>query len=756
MLLRIDQLKNIGRFTAFRQRADALGRLALVFARNGFGKTTLCAVLRSANAQDSAPIDERIHLGRTGVPEANLIFDPTGAVVFQNGVWNRAPPTILLFDGEFVRRNVHAADEVTRDNKRQLLRVIIGAAGVRLAESVTDTDAKINKLNGELKEIERAIRTAHPAIADYAAFANAVVPADIEANIEAAKRRVTAAQRASDIRTRTNIGIWRQLPDLGAITALAAENLEGASTEVEERIESHIAKHRMDASGRRWLAYGAERAGDNCPYCDQDLRPSTIAADFKLLFGTAYVGMVKGLEAQLSIIGALRAEGQPLSIRETILANRTGYEFWRQVGELPPLDDLDDGALNECIEALGVLESLLNTKLAAPLVPVALQESELDRAQNALRRLESYARQLLACNQAIQVAREVAGVQVSAGQMREFQEAVDKRIALKAKAQDPIKSLCDAWRDKTTEKSSLASAKSQAQEALTSHVKATASAYEGGINELLEAFGTNFRLCQTKASYVGRDPNTEYCIDVNGHVLKVGESSQNPTPSFRTVLSAGDKSSLALALFITQVRARTDIGDIIVVLDDPFSSQDAARQFETASQIRQIAALAKQVVVLSHDARFLHLIDKDRGALTASHHQIVAESDWVASLKAWHLDDEVKADYVRRAERIRAYANTGQHLTGCSPAHLAGDLRIFVEEFLDLRFPGRFAPKTLLGAMIDEIEQAGPGDLLYAQVATLRSLNEYSRQDHHRGTSPPDPTQLRAQCRKVVAIVGTY
>lgn len=28
--------------------------------------------------------------------------------------------------------------------------------------------------------------------------------------------------------------------------------------------------------------------------------------------------------------------------------------------------------------------------------------------------------------------------------------------------------------------------------------------------------------------------------------------------------------------------------------------------------------------------------------------------------------------------------------------------------------------------------------------------------DHHRGTSPPDPTQLRAQCKKVVKIVGAY
>ena len=45
---------------------------------------------------------------------------------------NRNQPSILIFDGDFIRRNVHATDEVIRDNKRQLLRVIVGATGVRL------------------------------------------------------------------------------------------------------------------------------------------------------------------------------------------------------------------------------------------------------------------------------------------------------------------------------------------------------------------------------------------------------------------------------------------------------------------------------------------------------------------------------------------------------------------------------------------------------------------------------------------------
>lgn len=45
---------------------------------------------------------------------------------------NRNQPSILIFDVDFIRRHVHAADEVIRDNKRQLLRSSSGQTGVRL------------------------------------------------------------------------------------------------------------------------------------------------------------------------------------------------------------------------------------------------------------------------------------------------------------------------------------------------------------------------------------------------------------------------------------------------------------------------------------------------------------------------------------------------------------------------------------------------------------------------------------------------
>src|SRR3546814_8629004 len=93
--------------------------------------------------------------------------------------------------------------------------------------------------------------------------------------------------------------------------------------------------------------------------------------------------------------------------------------------------------------------------------------------------------------------------------------------------------------------------------------------------------------------------------------------------------------SLALSLFITQVKNRTDIKDLIIVLDDPFTSQDSGRQFETSARIRELSTLAAQVIVLSHDARFFGLIQKDAKPDDCSEHQIRLDADRHGVVCTW-------------------------------------------------------------------------------------------------------------------------
>jgi hypothetical protein len=62
----------------------------------------------------------------------------------------------------------------------------------------------------------------------------------------------------------------------------------------------------------------------------------------------------------------------------------------------------------------------------------------------------------------------------------------------------------------------------------------------------------------------------------------------------------------------------------------------------------------------------------------------------------------------------------------------------------------------MLDGMTTAIEEAGNSDPLFAYVGDLRALNEYTRPNMHGGGQAPNPDASRAQCQRVVSIIGTY
>ncbi|MEM7701513.1 MAG: AAA family ATPase [Pseudomonadota bacterium] len=754
MLKKIDLLENIGRFVRLQHRAEPYGQLALIFAGNGYGKSTACAVLRSANAQDPTPIAERLHLGG-GNASATLQTDECGTVAFTGGSWNKAPPAILVFDSEFVRRNVHAAEEVTRDNKRGLFQIILGASGVTLAQKIEELAEENATLNGKLRDLERAIKRAAPAATDVTTFIAAKLPDNLVERTQSAAGIVRRVDRAVEVSRRPLLATI----DLGCspseTSAILQQAGEQEADDNQAIIQAHLEKHMMGDQGSGWLRFGLTHIVDeDCPFCDQSLEGSRVIAPMRSIFSDEFKAIIDRCEKEAEGLSGLIAEAGPSSVEAVLAANADLLRFWSSFCSTEELPDFDEEAISEMRRIIAQIHAAFRTKAGNPAAVVDIGDDQLSVWDTVQLRIAAY-------NEAVQSANEQIGkIKADEGrpseqEIAEAKTRLSKFEALGKREVEPLKSLCEDFTNCMQRREEIARERRAVQDALREHTKAMAVEYQEGVNALLEQFGTNFRLCQTEPTFKGGGiPNTEYCIDVDGYVLAAGESKGGPEPSFRTVLSAGDKASLALALFINQAKKRADLAETIIVFDDPFSSQDAGRQFETSARIRELSELACQVVVFSHDARFLNMIQRD--ATECSEHQIVFPSDWHGTVSAWSAETEVQQAYVRKAQRIRSYAATGACLSDTTVDALASDLRVFLEEFLDLRFPGRFVRGDNLGAMARSIQDAGMADPLFKHATALRELNEYSRPEHHRGSGQVNPNQLRAQCRKVVAILGDY
>src|SRR5260370_15015700 len=162
MLKKIISIKNVGRFRNSGAPGNReLARHTFIVGANGYGKTTICAVMRSLKTGDASPIVGRKTLGVSEASGVELLFD-TGSIRFDGAAWTTTRPAIAIFDGVFVAENVHSGDVVDIEQKRNLYRVIVGDQGVKLAEQDADLATRSRAMTGDISDAARAVQAHLP------------------------------------------------------------------------------------------------------------------------------------------------------------------------------------------------------------------------------------------------------------------------------------------------------------------------------------------------------------------------------------------------------------------------------------------------------------------------------------------------------------------------------------------------------------------------------------------------------------------
>ncbi|MEN0653380.1 MULTISPECIES: AAA family ATPase [Hyphobacterium] len=750
MLHKIQRIKDIGRFADLSHKAPQFSKLSLIYARNGLGKSTICAVLRSATEANPNLIFARKRAGSTAQSEAELLLDGVGVIAFTGGVWKKAPGAIIIFDQEYISRNLHVGESVTRDNKRSLVPVVLGQKGVSLAASVNELDSEQRTLDGEIKQIGSLISARIKAVdaRSLKKYCEAKISADIDAQVDQARKDAELGRKATEVSRRKEIAVIAP-PDLGPLLILFAETVEHVSEDAIARVRDHLEKHGMSREDTKWLntGFNLNRLESACPYCDQPIDGLDLIKAYKGYFSSAFTDLHRRCrDANAEVEKLVETDW---SAKATALGS--DVEFWGSVTRLPVEPVITDSEQGVIETGLLELQSHFETKLENPLETLVPSDASLRKISAAFEILLRVDRDISSCSEVIAEARKSAtSVDVAAAEGRlAWLEALQRR------RETEVSELVERYIQAITRKSEVDMLKAAAQADLKAFTKDNIGPRQSQINEILKTFSANFRIVDTQATFVGREANAEYAIELSGTRFPVGEKKVDE-PCFSTILSAGDKGTLALAFFLAQIKSDPALSDAVIVFDDPFNSQDLGRQFETESQIRSLASQARQVVVFSHDPRFLFNIQKDASGDVTATFQLLCRTDGIGCVSRWDAGEELKQPYVRNAEIIREFATQGAPIKGESLQSTAQAIRPFLEDYMRARMPGRFAENALISEMLPEIKNAGESDPLFSAVAGLNALNEYSRRYMHANAPKPDPSELQAQCQKVVQIVGDY
>ena len=157
MLERISDIQGVGLLHQANGKPYTCHKATLIYADNGRGKSTLAAILRSAATGNAALVSGYKTIDGTLPPKVILQFGSGHKVTFENSAWSEQRSELLVFDADFIGRNVHSGGAVNTDHRKNLLEFALGeaAVSVRTAVDAATTVSKaasdqVNSLVGQM------------------------------------------------------------------------------------------------------------------------------------------------------------------------------------------------------------------------------------------------------------------------------------------------------------------------------------------------------------------------------------------------------------------------------------------------------------------------------------------------------------------------------------------------------------------------------------------------------------------------------
>lgn len=765
MIEYIKLLRNVGTFNSDSAAASlSLKRLTLIYADNGRGKTTLAAVLRSLGTGNSDPILDRHRLGSGDPPHVVLErHNPSSVLIFQDDDWNETLSALKIFDDVFVDENVCSGLQVESQHRQNLHELILGDQGVALSRRHQALVFRVSEHNAALKEKARAIpqqARGDLSVDDFCALPEL---ADLDDRIEAAYRRLQAANDIEAVQT-TPLFETIELPefDIESIKRILLTDLPNLDKAAEAQVHAHF--QAIGAGGESWVADGFKRrvAGDDgiCPFCGQNLDGLELIAHFRAYFSQSYEQLKQDVADMVGAIDRSHADGAQVTFERAVATARQTGRFWTTYSSDVPKFEIDTAVIaSDWKAARDSVAKLLQTKQAAPLerlIPDDHDLKALDSYLSHLQGIRKLNKELSTANEAIRDVQR----QAMATDKKEVLGELAKLNAIQARFSEEVALLCEDYIQEKEAKSNTVAERNLVRTELNQYREIVFPELQNGVNRYLQKFNAGYRIGSLAPVNLGGGSGStcRYNVVINDSPIAVKSSNTPPgEPSFRNSLSAGDRKALALALFLSSLDQDPNLANTVVVIDDPISSMDDHRSLTTVQEVRNLAKRARQVIVLSHSKRFLCNIWNGADRKECRSLEIGRIGD-ESAIREWDVKQDSVTEHDQRHKLLQEYT-VNQSGT---KREVAAAIRPHLEGFLRVACPDCFPPGKLLGPFIGDCRNKGgrPDEILSEDtILELNHIVEYGNRFHHDTnqawqTEEINSTELLGYVKRTLAFVG--
>jgi wobble nucleotide-excising tRNase len=523
----------------------------LIFAENGRGKTTLCAILRSLQTGDAALVKGRTTLGVADPAEIKILLADDSTATFTKG--GGTPPSPISRSSippSWPRTSI----PVTLSNSitSKLYGVIVGKQGADLARQIEQLDTTSREKSAEIRDKRAAVQALSQGFTPEV-FVTLRADAAIDEKITAQEKELAAVRQADQIKARVALSTVT-LPALPAgLAGLLAKTIAGVAAAAERRVAAQIGAHAMHDRGQPWLSEGLSYVrGEACPFCGQGLEGIELIAAYKAYFGEGYSVLRREIAALREQVDTALSDRTIAAVERTLDQNTAAVEFWSGYCDIAaPAMAAGSGDAVRALRQAAL--ALLDRKAASPLEPVA-PDGAFTAAQTSVAGVHETA---AAYNASVTGANIVIAAKKAATQaadIRTVQAELTRLQAIKTRHEPAGAAACQEFGTALTQKDTIENDKAAVRKALDEYAAQVMGQYEKTINRLLDEFQAGFRITGTASSYTGGVVSSSYKVVINDTQVELGSADTGlDKPSFRNTLGSGDKSTLALAFFLAQL-----------------------------------------------------------------------------------------------------------------------------------------------------------------------------------------------------------
>lgn len=769
MINKVERLTSIGKFRNYQAAGQVnFNKLTLIYGDNGGGKTTLTSVFRSLTTNKPEIVRSRISTNHTAPQAAQITQTGTPNIFHTLGAagWTIPFADIEIFDIHFVNDNIYSGFDFNDEHKKQLHQFVIGAQGIAIQNQIEQNKAakvisKQNQANIEQQLIQQiGSNLTNELITSFLAIP-AAHATGIDQRIGTAEAALMSANANSIIQTLQNLSPHIRITS-GIDFASLITDLQTTSQAIQNAVlETLFSNHCQDLAAnaldgpenwlRRGFAYVESKQVNapmiSCPFCKQ-----TIDGNIEIL--NAYIGkfnadfnaLIQRLQLHFSSLQNFNLEAAIQAINNINQINTGRITSW--VPHLPntiqpPTFNIitDEAVLRAEFQSL---ISLVQQKIQNPTVAVdtATATVFLTSGQTINTNIDRYNQNVTDYNTAISTFR--AGILTAVNAQLE----VDKLKRTKKRFEAPIVALCTQLSAEKQTFRGLETTYTQLSQQQQTAAATFFSSYQTRINHYLSSvFKTLFRIDNVvHVAPQGRATQSKisYKLTIDGKDISF---VPNQPFNAKECLSEGDKSTIALAFFLSKLDIDPNRQDKILIFDDPLSSLDTNRRTYTIGIIKSLFQHLKQIVVLSHSEFFLHEIGKDFGPAHKCTLRIKEDFNAKSSkIEICDLDELVKIDYFKHIESLEAFRSNPDHSIKDS---VLGWLRNVLESHLRFKFYKEIRSMTgqqTFGRLILFLESHHQVTFRNntnrsSIISSLHLINGVSWKPHH-GDPNPDYTTL--------------